>query len=139
MSMMLEEQPAFSPPSNSGLSAKNSAPIRLYTVRIWFSPNGLTLMEDIKKKGLEDVVVDAIALQELDIQHQAHGDYRTTKEPFLVDLAVLETGIIRVVGKYRIMKFVPLGSDDPIISQQPAKDLDSKKALGYQHLYSKYL
>ena len=30
MSMMLEEQPAFSPPSNSGLSAKNSAPIRLY-------------------------------------------------------------------------------------------------------------
>ncbi|KAJ5589612.1 hypothetical protein N7537_012290 [Penicillium hordei] len=74
-------------------------------------------MEDIKKRGLEDVVVDAITFQELGTQHQAHGDHGTTKEAFLVDLAVLETGIIRVVGKYGIIKFVPLSSEDPIISQ----------------------
>ena len=107
-------------------------------MRVWFSPNGFELMEDIKKKGLEDVVVDAIALQELGTQHQAHGDHGTTKEAFLVDLAVLEAGITRVVGKYGILKFVPLSSDDPIILQQPPEDLDSKKALCYQRLHSKY-
>jgi hypothetical protein len=38
-----------------------------------------------------------------------------------------------------LQKFVPLSSDDPIILQQPAEDLDSKKALCYQQLHSKYL
>lgn len=93
-------------------------------------------MEDIKRKGLNDVVLDAIALQDLGAQHQAHG---ITKEAFLVDLAVLEAGISRVLGKYGITKFVPLSSDDPIILQQTAEDLDSKKALCYQHLHFKYL
>ncbi|OQD72970.1 hypothetical protein PENANT_c220G08900 [Penicillium antarcticum] len=138
MPMMLEEQPAFSPPSDSSLSAKNSVPIRLHAVRIWFPPNGLTLMEDIKRNGLNDVVFDAIALRELGDQHQAQDDHGITHEAFLVDLAVLETGIVRVLGKYGILNFVPLSSDDPIILQQPAEDLDSKKALCYQRLHSKY-
>ncbi|KAF4764483.1 hypothetical protein HAV15_000111 [Penicillium sp. str.  len=53
-------------------------------------------------------------------------------DAFLVDLAVLETGISRVLGKYGILRFVPLSSDDPIILQQPGEDIDSKKALYYQ-------
>ncbi|KAJ6119087.1 hypothetical protein N7471_013038 [Penicillium samsonianum] len=109
-----------------------------YSLAFWFSPKGLEPIEDIKKKGLEDVVFDAIALQELGTQHQAHGDHGTTKKAFLVELAVLETGILRVLGKYGILDFVPLSSDDPTISQQPAEDLDSKKALYYQRLHSKY-
>lgn len=56
-----------------------------------------------------------------------------------MDLAVLEVGISRVLGEYEITKFVPLSGDDPIILQQPVEDLDSKKALCYQHLHSKYL
>jgi hypothetical protein len=96
-------------------------------------------MEDIKRKGLNDVVFDAIALQEPGAHHKTQGNHEFTKEASLVDLAVLETGISRVLGKYGITKFVPLSSDDPIILQQPAVDLDSKKALCYQHLHSKYL
>ncbi|EKV11758.1 hypothetical protein PDIG_35420 [Penicillium digitatum PHI26] len=95
-------------------------------------------MEDIKRKGLEDVVFDVIALQEIGGQYQACSDHGTTKESFPVDLAVLEAGITRVVGKYGILKFAPLRSDDPIILQQPAEDLESKKALCYQRLHSKY-
>lgn len=95
-------------------------------------------MEDIKRKGLEDVVFDAIALQELSAQYQAQNGYSNMNDAFLVDLAVLETGILRVLGKYGTLNFVPLSSDDPIILQQPAEDLDSKKALCYQRLHSKY-
>ena len=75
------------------------------------------------------MVFNAIALQELGDQHKA----------FLVDLTVLEVSISRVLGKYGITKFVPLSGDNPIILQQPVEDLNSKKALCYQHLHSKYL
>ncbi|KAJ5201324.1 hypothetical protein N7449_004243 [Penicillium cf. viridicatum] len=111
ISMTSKEQSTF---STTSVSARDL-----------FSPKGLKPIEDIKKKGLKDV-------------YKAHSDHRTTKKAFLVDLAVLETGILRVLGKYRILDFVPLSSDDPTISQQPAGDLDSKKALYYQRLYSKY-
>ncbi|KGO76401.1 hypothetical protein PITC_018410 [Penicillium italicum] len=95
-------------------------------------------MEDIKRKGLEDVVFDTISLQDIGAQHQAQDDHSITHEAFLVDLAVLKVGILRVLGKYGIIKFVPLSGDNPIILQQPAEDLDSKKALCYQRLHSKY-
>ncbi|OQE68110.1 hypothetical protein PENNAL_c0159G03384 [Penicillium nalgiovense] len=137
--LMVNEQPTISAPSDSGRFAKDSAPIRLHTVRIWFPHNGVQLMEDIKRKGLEDVVFDAIALQGIGAQHQAQDDHGIRHEAFLVDLAVLEVGISRVLGKYGITKFVPLSGDDPIILQQPVEDLDSKKALCYQHLHSKFL
>ncbi|KAJ5365187.1 hypothetical protein N7517_008073 [Penicillium concentricum] len=138
MPMVSEEQPFCSPPSDFSLSAKNSVPIRLHTVRIWFHPNGLTPMEDFKKRGLNDVVFDAIALQELGEQHQAQDDHGSTNESFLVDLAVLEAGIIRVRREYGIIKFVPLSSDDPIVLQQSVTDPNSKKSLCYQRIHSKY-
>ncbi|KAJ6018394.1 hypothetical protein N7499_003710 [Penicillium canescens] len=133
---MPKEQPTISAGSGFGVSARDTEPTHLHTVRVWFSPNGLQIMEDIKRNGLNDVVFDAIALRELSGQHQAHG---ITKEAFLVDLAVLKAGIPRVLGKYGITQFVPLSSDDPIILQQPAEDLGSKRALCYQYLHSKYL
>ncbi|CDM29071.1 hypothetical protein DTO013F2_9612 [Penicillium roqueforti] len=123
----------------SGLSAKGSAPIRLHTVRIWFPHNGLQLTDDIKRKGLEGVVFDAIGLQDLGAQHQAQDGHRNKNGAYLVDLAVLETGISRVWGNYRIPEFIPLSSNDPIILQQPVEDLNSKKALYYQRLHSKCL
>ncbi|KAJ5264986.1 hypothetical protein N7505_007779 [Penicillium chrysogenum] len=138
MPTILKGQPAFSPPPDSGLSAKISAPIRLHTVRIWFHPNGLTLMEDIKRRGLNDVVFDAIALQELGDQHQAQDDHGNTNEAFPVDLAVLEAGILRVRKEYGIIKFVPLSSDDPIVLQQSVTDPNSKRSLCYQRVHSKY-
>ncbi|CAG8148106.1 unnamed protein product [Penicillium nalgiovense] len=70
--------------------------------------------------------------------HDDHGITGITEEASLVGLAVLETGISRVLGKYGITRFFPLSSDDPIILQQPAEDLGSKKALCYQQLHSKY-
>jgi hypothetical protein len=96
-------------------------------------------MEDIKRKDLDDVVFDAIPLQEVYAQDQAQDDHGNTKDAFLVDLAVLEAGISRVRRKYGIIKFIPLSSDDPIVLQQSPKDPDSKKALCHQRLHSKYL
>ena len=96
-------------------------------------------MKDIKRNGLEDVVVDAVPFQNLGAQHPAQDGHGNTKNAFPVDLAVLESGIVRVRRKYGIIKFIPLSSDDPIVLQQPATDPDLKKALCYQHLHSKYL
>ncbi|CAG8076626.1 unnamed protein product [Penicillium nalgiovense] len=75
-------------------------------------------MKDIKRNGLDDVVIDAVPLQELGAQHQAQDDKGNTKNAFLVGLAALESGILRVRRKYRIVKFIPLSSDDPIVLQR---------------------
>lgn len=86
-------------------------------------------MNDIREKGLEDVVLAAVPLQE---------HYTQTRRTILVDLAVLEIGIERVCQAYGSVRFVPLSNDDPIIlAQQPAYE-DSRKFSGYMEIQSKY-
>ncbi|KAF4772598.1 hypothetical protein HAV15_012170 [Penicillium sp. str.  len=99
ISMMSKEQSILTAPSGSGAPAKIPVTQRLKTVRIWFPHNGIAIMEDIKSKGLDDVVLDAIVLQELGAKHRVQDDHGNTREAFLVDLAVLEAGISRVWGE----------------------------------------
>ncbi|OQE10066.1 hypothetical protein PENFLA_c096G07353 [Penicillium flavigenum] len=136
--LVSKEQPAFPAAPRPGVSAKVSAPIRLHTVRILL-PDGTHPMEDIKGNGLGDVVLDAVPLQGLGAQHQAQDDHGNTKNELQVDLAVDESGILRVLMRYGVVKFIPLSSDDPIVLQQSATDPGLKKALCYQRLHSKYL
>ena len=96
-------------------------------------------MKDVKNKGLDDVVLNAIALRDFGARHQAQDDYGNRMDAFPVNLAVLEAGISRVWGKYGIPKFIPLSSDDPIILKQLTKDPEAKKGLCFQRLHSKYL
>ena len=87
-------------------------------------------MNDIREKGLEDVVLAAVTRQE----HCAQ-----TGRAILVELAVLEIGIERVCEAYGSVGFVPLSNDDPIIlAQQPAYE-DSPKFPGYMEIQGKYL
>ncbi|KAJ5203004.1 hypothetical protein N7449_005083 [Penicillium cf. viridicatum] len=58
---MSKEQSILTAPLGSGAPAKIPVTQRLKTVRIWFY-NGIVIMEDIKSKGLDDVVLDAIVL-----------------------------------------------------------------------------
>ncbi|CAG7949925.1 unnamed protein product [Penicillium salamii] len=137
--MMSKEESIMTAPSSSGVSAQGAVLQRFHTVRIWFPRNGTTILEDVKSKGLDDVVLDAIVLQDLSARHQAQDDQGNTINVFPADLAVREAGISRVWAKYGIPKFIPLSIDDPIVLNQPTKDLDQKKALCYQRLYSRYL
>ncbi|CAG7948721.1 unnamed protein product [Penicillium salamii] len=137
--MMSREESILSAPSSSGVSAQGAVLQRLHTVRIWFPDNGTTIMEDVQSKGLDDVVVDAFVLQDLSARHQAQDYQGNTIDAFPADLAVRESGISRVWAKYGIPKFVPLSIDDPIVLNQPTKDLDQKQALCYQRLHSRYL
>ncbi|KAJ5971808.1 uncharacterized protein N7479_001726, partial [Penicillium vulpinum] len=79
-------------PSSSAGSASDSVPIRLHTVRVWFPLSGLRIKEEIKRAGLKDEIFDAIVLQDFSVQHQTQN-FGIIKNAFLVDLAVLETGI----------------------------------------------
>ncbi|KAJ5887625.1 hypothetical protein N7495_007666 [Penicillium taxi] len=60
------------------------------TVRVRFYHSGLQLKEDIRKKGLDDVIFDAITLHDLTTQHHAQYGGRNVKDASLVDFAVLE-------------------------------------------------
>lgn len=87
-------------------------------------------MNDIREKGLENVVLATVPLQ----------GYRTGAErAILVDLAVLEIGVERVRQAYGPVNFIPLSNDDPIIlAQRPAYEY-SQKISGYMEIHSKYL
>lgn len=68
------------------------------------------------------------------------GDHSgAPKRAILVDLAVLDVGIPRVLGEYGTIDFFPLSDKDPIILAQEADDIESKKALAYQRMYARYL
>lgn len=87
-------------------------------------------MNGIRERGLEDVVLAAVPLQ----------DYRTqTGGAILVDLAVLEIGIERVRQVYGSVNFIALSNDDPIILGQQSAYEYSPKFPGYMEIQSKYL
>lgn len=90
-------------------------------------------MDDIKLRGLGDVVFEAIPLGKLGIR-SGHS----LKCAILVDLAVLHEGIPRVLSQYGDIEFCQLGDKDPIILAQERPDIELKKALAYQHLYRVY-
>ncbi|KAF4769459.1 hypothetical protein HAV15_008858 [Penicillium sp. str.  len=96
---MSKEESILTAPSGSGVPAQTPVLQRLHTVRIWFPHNGTTIMEDVKSKGLDDVVLDAFVLQDLSARHQAQDDHGNTMDAFPADLAVREAGISRVWGE----------------------------------------
>jgi hypothetical protein len=96
-------------------------------------------MEDIAKNGLHDVVLAAVPLPRLRSESQAQDDHGNTNEAIQVDIAVCEAGMSRVREIYGTTSFVPLSSDDPVVSQQKAKDPTLKRLLCYQELHAAYL
>lgn len=108
----------------------------MQTIRVWHYDFEFSPMETIFKKGLDKVVLDAVLLED-------HGPTSANKArpgaAVLADLAVLEEGITDVIREYGIVNFLPLSDEDPIVSMQQAEDSESRKALGYQQIYVRYL
>ncbi|KAJ5852774.1 uncharacterized protein N7529_012159 [Penicillium soppii] len=135
---MSKEEPVFPTISSPGASAKDPTPTRLHTVRILLSDSESHPMDDINKKGLGDVVLAAVPLQRIRAASQAQDDHSNTEDALQVEIAVYEAGIPRVWKIYGRVKFDPLSSDDPILLQQPANDLNLKKHLCNQYLRGEY-
>lgn len=95
-------------------------------------------MGDIQEKGLGDVVFEAIPLEVPEYQRVPGNGSVHPEGAILVDLAVLDTGISRVLRQYGTIDFIPLGDNDPFILAQERNAIASKKALGYRKLYRKY-
>lgn len=108
------------------------------TMRIWLHNGQLHPMDDIKAKGLGDVVFEAIPLGE-GYQGVPSDHSGPTKRAILVDLAVLDVGISTVLEEYGTIDFIPLSNKDPIILAQEPDDIVSKKALCCQKIYARYL
>ena len=110
--------------------------LTIQTIRVWHCDFQFSPMETIVKKGLDKVVVDAVLLED-------HSPSSANKvrpgAAVLADLAVLEEGITDVIREYGIVNFIPLSDADPIVFMQQAEDSESRKALGYQQIYVRYL
>ncbi|KAJ5938387.1 hypothetical protein N7466_001521 [Penicillium verhagenii] len=122
--------------SDSPAKAFNANPLR--TVRIWYHNSNLHPMDDIQEKGLQDVVFGAVSLQDFG-QRLCCDNHNYPQNAIMVDFAVAEKAILRIIKHYGIVEFIALSDDDPIIVGQGAEDLISKKTLGYRHIHARYL
>lgn len=85
-------------------------------------------MQDIQAKGLDDVVPMVVPLQSAD-----------PDGAILMDLAVFQHGVSRVLQSYGPLNFVPLSDNDPIMIAQTGDTLESKRANGYAYIHQIYL
>lgn len=108
----------------------------MQTMRVWHHNFRSSPMETVIEKGLDKVLLGAIPLEE-------HGPTSAHNvrpgAAVLADLAILEEGITNVIREYGIVNFLPLSDADPIVFMQQAEDSESRKALGYQQTYVRYL
>ncbi|KAI9039929.1 zinc knuckle domain protein [Aspergillus affinis] len=110
----------------------------LKTVRIWCIDHQPNPMFGIESKGLDDVVIIAIPLQDPNEPNIPVNGTDPPKGAILVDLAVYEEGISRVRHAYGPIDFNPLSDHDPIITAQYVHGLESKRAQGYALIIQRY-
>lgn len=108
----------------------------MQTMRVWHYDFQFSPMETIVKKGLDKIVLDAVPLED---QCPTSANEVRQGSAVLADLAVLEEGITDVIREYGVVNFLPLSDADPILFMQQAEDSESRKALGYQQIYVRYL
>lgn len=91
-------------------------------------------MQDIQDKGLDDVVPMAVPLQSASGNRSAD-----LNQAILMDLAVFQHGVSRVLQSYGPLDFIPLSDNDPIIMAQAGDTPESKRVSGYGYIHQVYL
>ncbi|EAW16824.1 uncharacterized protein NFIA_001730 [Aspergillus fischeri NRRL 181] len=112
------------------------------TIRVWCSSHQKHPMASVRSKGLHDVVRAAVPLQDPNYRRVADDKTVHPEGAILVELAVHEEGVRRVVRQYGPPGFFPMSDDDPVVLSQPGKTMEDKRIAAYADLlgrYSRYL
>jgi hypothetical protein len=99
-------------------------------------------MASVRSKGLHDVVRAAVPLQDPNYRRVADDKTVHPDGAILVDLAVLEEGVRRVLRHYGPTGFFPMSHDDPVVLSQPGETMEDKQVAAYKDIlerYSRYL
>ncbi|GFF59477.1 hypothetical protein IFM46972_11391 [Aspergillus udagawae] len=95
-------------------------------------------MAGVQSKGLHDVVIAAVPLQDPNYQRGADDKTVHPEGAILVDLAVHEEGVRRVLRQYGPTGFFPMSDDDPVILSQPSETMEDKQIAAYADLLGRY-
>ena len=96
------------------------------TMRVWIPKSCFDLMADIRSKGVDDVVLEAISLEDdhLTAQHGNGIDGRP-ENTFLVDLAIVRQAISRVRDHYHITP-LPLNDLSLVVLNKDSHDPETQ-------------
>ncbi|GIJ92742.1 hypothetical protein Asppvi_002020 [Aspergillus pseudoviridinutans] len=108
------------------------------TIRIWCCSHQEDPMTSVRSKGLHDVVRAAVPLQ--DPHYRRVADDRTLHPDgaILVDLAVHEEDVGRVLSKYGVIDFVPMSNEDPVVLSQSSDKIEDKQIAAYEDMLERY-
>jgi hypothetical protein len=99
-------------------------------------------MTSVRSKGLHDVVRAAAPLQDPHYRRVAEDKTVHPDGAILVDLAVHEEDVRRVLSKYGVIDFVPMSNEDPVVLSQSGDRMENKRIAAYEGMlerYSQYL
>lgn len=99
-------------------------------------------MASVRSKGLHEVVRAAVPLQDPNYRRVADDKTVHPDGAILVDLAVHEEGVRRVLRQYGPIGFVPMSDDNPVVLSQPGETMEVKQIADYADIlkrYSRYL
>ncbi|KAF7133901.1 hypothetical protein CNMCM5793_005367 [Aspergillus hiratsukae] len=99
-------------------------------------------MASVQSKGLHAVVRAAVPLQDPNYRRVADDKTVHPDGAILVDLAVHDEGVRRVLRQYGPTGFVPMSDDDPVVLSQPGEKMEDKQIAAYEDMlerYSRYL
>jgi hypothetical protein len=95
-------------------------------------------MASVRSKGLDDVVKAAVPLQDPNYRRVADDKTIHPDDAILVDLAVHEEGVRRVVRQYGPTGFFLMSDDDPVVLSQHGETMEDKKVAAYEDMLKRY-
>lgn len=114
------------------------SPLTIQTMRVWCLSHPENPMDDVRFKGLHDVVIAAVPLLDPNYRRLAEDETVHPEGAVLVDLAVRKAGVTRVLLKYGPTEFVPMGDQDPMVLVQQGKDMKEKRIAAYRDISARY-
>ncbi|KAF7182858.1 hypothetical protein CNMCM7691_002602 [Aspergillus felis] len=108
------------------------------TIRVWCCSDQQYPMANVRSKGLHDVVRAAVPLQDPNYRRVAEDKAVRPDGAILVDLAVHEEGVRRVVRLYGPTGFFPMSDDDPVVLSQPGETMEDKRVAAYEDMLERY-
>ncbi|OQD67118.1 hypothetical protein PENDEC_c046G07190 [Penicillium decumbens] len=107
----------------------------IQTIRVWMLKSCVDPMADVRSKGLDDVVLEGVALEKG--HSTAHQDKEIDGRPknsLLVDLAVMVRAIDRVLDHY-LSASLPLNDLSLVILDKDSRDPVTRARLRYYSVY----
>jgi hypothetical protein len=94
-------------------------------------------MASVQSKGLQDVLEQAVPLQDPNYRRVANDKTIHPDSAILVDLAIHEESVCRVLLKYGLTGFAPISHEDPGVLSQCGDKIEDRQIAANKNMFQR--